>query len=122
MPECSDITLENSTKVALSGVLLLPEGVQTGHVVYDSATGIISCVGESCDVSDSNVVCTEGVISAGIIDTHNHMQYNALAPWQHDELFTSRYQWQSYGGYFDYRKAFYDGIKNAYKMRYWSLG
>ena len=37
-----------------------------------------------------------------------------LAPWQHDELFTSRYQWQSYGGYFDYREA-YDGIKNAYK-------
>ena len=114
LPECTDVTLENSTKYALSGVLLLPEGVQTGHVVYDSTTGIISCVGDSCDVSESNVVCTEGVISAGIIDTHNHMQYNALAPWQHDELFTSRYQWQSYGGYFDYREA-YDGIKNAYK-------
>ena len=32
-------------------------------------------------------VCTEGVISPGLIDGHNHMQYNAIGPWQHEDLY-----------------------------------
>ena len=113
LPECTAQENESSS-YALSGIVLMPNGPIAGHVVYDASTGLISCAGEDCDISQSNIVCTEGVISPGLIDGHNHMQYNALAPWQHEELFESRYDWQSSGSYYDYREA-YDGIANQYK-------
>jgi hypothetical protein len=112
LPECTSQSAAG-TRVALSGVLLLPEGPQAGSLVYDSSTGLIECAGD-CDTADATVVCTQGVVSPGLIDAHNHMQYNALPPWQHAELYTSRYQWQSDGDYYDYREA-YDGISNSYK-------
>ena len=112
LPACTPQTGTAST-YALSGIVLLPSGAVAGHVVYDSETGMITCAGEECDTTDAHVVCTEGIISPGLIDGHNHMQYNVLAPWQHDELFDNRYEWRSAGGYWDYREA-YDGIEGQY--------
>ncbi|RME20414.1 MAG: hypothetical protein D6798_20550, partial [Deltaproteobacteria bacterium] len=99
--------------VALSGVLLLPDGPAAGVVVYDRGSGAITCVGESCDTDDTELICTEGVISAGLIDAHNHLQYNVIPPWQHDELYSDRYDWQGDGDYWDYRTA-YDDIESDY--------
>lgn len=113
LPECT-AQQGSGTLVALSGVVLSLDGPVAGYVVWDSSTAIIECVGEDCDVRAATVVCTEGVISPGLIDAHDHMQYNVLAPWQHEQLFENRYHWQSNGGYFDYREA-YDGIANSYK-------
>ena len=113
LPDCSPSTASGSL-VALSGVVLGPDGPVAGSVVYDRGTGLISCVGESCDTAGATVVCTEGVISAGLIDTHDHMQYNVTPPWQHDQLFTDRYDWRSSNDYWDYRTAF-DEISNTYK-------
>jgi hypothetical protein len=98
--------------VALSGVLLTPEGAQAGTVVYDPADGRISCVGD-CDTDSSELICTQGVISPGLIDTHNHLQYNVIPPWEHDALFADRYDWRSDGDYWDYRTA-YDEIEDDY--------
>ncbi len=100
--------------VALSGVILLPEGPTAGAVVYDRATGGITCAGASCDTADAELVCTEGVVSAGLIDAHDHLQYNVIPPWQHDGLFSDRYDWQSDGDYWDYRTA-YDDIESTYE-------
>ncbi len=82
-------------------------------VIYDQDSGEITCAGD-CDPSGASVVCTEGLISPGLIDSHNHMQYNALGPWQHDALFSDRYDWRSDGDYWDYRTA-YDAIDDPYK-------
>ena len=105
-----------SSFVALNGVLLSTDGAEAGEVVYDRITGNIVCVGspERCEVSDVTRICTEGIISAGLIDSHNHMQYNVLGPWQHEEMFTSRYGWQAADEYDDFRNA-YDSISNVYR-------
>ena len=111
LPECEPHSGTDGT-IALSGVLLTPEGPQAGTVVYEPEEGRITCVG-ACDTDASELLCTEGVISPGLIDTHNHLQYNVTPPWQHDELFEDRYDWRSDGDYWDYRTA-YDEIEDDY--------
>ena len=110
LPDCTPSSSEDDL-VALSGVVLLPQGPVAGHVVYDSASGLITCAGEDCDTSGASVVCTEGVIGPALINAHDHMQYNLLPPWQHDELFEDRYDWRSDGDYWDYRTA-YDAVED----------
>jgi hypothetical protein len=111
LPDCEP-QVGDSALVALSGVLLAPDGPVAGHLVYSPADGRIICVGDDCDVSRDTVVCTEGVISPGLIDAHDHLQYNVLPPWQHDGLFSDRYDWRSDGGYWDYRTA-YDEVSDS---------
>lgn len=94
--------------VALSGVVLLPEGPEAGLVVYSRNTGLITCAGSTCDTAGAEVVCTEGVISPGLINAHDHLQYNVLPPWQHEELYEHRYQWQAADEYDLYRTAYLD--------------
>lgn len=107
LPACTPQTGSSST-VALSGVLLTLDGPSQGLVVYDSSAGEITCVGSDCDTTDATVVCTEGIITPGLVDAHNHMQYNALGPWRHEDLYENRYEWRSDGRYWDYREAYDD--------------
>ncbi|MBT3222494.1 MAG: amidohydrolase family protein, partial [Proteobacteria bacterium] len=107
LPDCTPAA-GSGIDVALSGVVLTIDGPEAGWVVYNKSTGIIECVGAACDPGDAEVVCTEGVISPGLIDTHNHLQYNILGPWDHDELYGDRYDWQSDGDYWDFREAYND--------------
>ncbi|MEQ1565132.1 MAG: hypothetical protein ABMA64_05800 [Myxococcota bacterium] len=113
LPDCTP-TAGDVDRIALSGVVLTPTGAEAGLVVVNRGTGTIECAGASCAADGATVVCTEGVISPALIDTHDHTQYNVLAPWRHGELFTDRYDWQSDGDYFDYREA-YDGMSDAYE-------
>lgn len=112
LPDCTPQTGAGDL-VALSGVVLLPEGPEAGLVVYSQNSGEITCVGADCDTTDADVVCTDGVISPGLINTHDHMQYNVLYPWRDHGLYNSRYEWQSDGDYWDYREA-YDDIEDDY--------
>lgn len=112
LPACTPQS-GTGTNVALSGVVLTPDGPIAGYVVYSSSTGSISCVGDDCDVSGAEVVCTEGVISPGLIDAHNHLQYNILPPWQIGPEFEDRYEWQSDDRYDDYKEA-YNQVKDDY--------
>ena len=113
VPECSPAT-GNGDLVALSGVVLLPEGPLAGEVVYSRSSGNITCVGDDCDLSGADVVCTEGVISPGLINAHDHLQYNVIGPWDHGDVFDDRYDWQGDGRYFDWRTAYVD-IADAYE-------
>ena len=107
-PELGDCTPQTgSDGVALSGVLLLESGPEFGVVLTQD--GEITCVGD-CDISQSTVVCTEGIIGAGVIDTHDHMQYNSLPPWRIEPEFSDRYDWRSDGRYYDYKGAYNDII------------
>ncbi len=112
LPACTPQS-GSGTRVALSGVLLLPEGPVAGTLVYDRATGVIECAGDDCATDGAELVCTEGVISPGLIDAHNHLQYNILAPWQVGPEFSDRYDWRSDGRYWDYRTA-YDAVEEPY--------
>jgi hypothetical protein len=112
LPACTP-TVGTGDFVALSGVILTASGPKAGTLVYSQVSGYISCAGTNCDTTDATVVCTEGVVSAGLIDAHDHMQYNVIPPWQHESLFGDRYDWQSDGDYWDYRTA-YDAIEDSY--------
>lgn len=112
LPACTPATGDGDL-VALSGVLLGVDGPVAGTVVYRRSTGLITCAGDSCDTTGADVVCTGGVISAGLIDAHNHLQYNSLPPWQVGPEFEDRYEWQSDDRYDDFKQA-YNGIKDSY--------
>ncbi len=112
LPDCTPQAGEGDL-VALVGVVLAPDGPLAGSVVYDRVHGVIECVGESCDHSGAEVLCTEGVISPGLVDPHNHLQYNLIGPWRHEELYVDRYDWQSDGDYYDFREA-YDEVSDSY--------
>ena len=111
LPECTPSSGDGDL-VALSGVVLTPDGAEAGLLVYSRSDGLILCAGEDCDATGADVLCTEGVISPGLINAHDHMQYNILAPWQHEGLFSDRYDWRSDGDYWDYRTA-YDEVMDA---------
>jgi len=108
LPDCAAQSGDGDL-VALSGVLLLPGGPEAGVVVYSRSSGKITCAGSDCDTTGADVICTEGVVAPGLIDGHDHMQYDVLAPWQHASMYHDRYEWRSDGDYWDYRAA-YDGI------------
>ncbi|MBN1337136.1 MAG: hypothetical protein JXB39_14345, partial [Deltaproteobacteria bacterium] len=112
LPECTPEAGKGDL-VALSGVLLGPDGPEAGLVLYERSSGVITCVGPSCDTTGAEVVCTEGVISPGLVDPHNHLNYNVLGPWRHAALYDNRYEWQSDGDYWDFREAF-DAISEAW--------
>ena len=112
LPACTP-QAGDGDQIALSGVVLAPEGPVAGVVVYRRSTGLISCVGADCDTAGAEVVCTEGVISAGLIDSHNHMQYNSLPPWEVGAEFDDRYDWQDDDRYDDFKEAF-NAIKDDY--------
>jgi cytosine/adenosine deaminase-related metal-dependent hydrolase len=112
LPDCEPVT-GSGTRVALSGVVLTPDGPVAGAVVYDKGTGRILCAGADCDTAGAELVCTQGVISPGLVGTHDHLQYNILGPWRHNTRFGDRYAWQSASTYRDFRAA-YDEIDDAY--------
>ncbi len=112
LPDCTPQTGDGDL-VALVGVVLAPDGPVAGSVVYSQTSGLIECVGDGCDTTGAEVLCTEGVISPGLVDPHNHLQYNLIGVWEHSGLFTDRYDWQSDGDYWDYREA-YDEVSDSY--------
>ena len=114
-PELPDCTPQagDGDLVALVGVVLAPEGPIAGSVVYSRSSGEIECVGEDCDTAAAEVLCTQGIISPGLVDPHNHLQYNLIGPWRHDELYVDRYDWQSDYDYYDYGDA-YDAVSDDY--------
>ena len=88
-----------------TGDVVLPDG----EVFVSAKTGKILCVGADCSASpgaaEATIVCTDGVITPGLIDPHNHANYNHLPRWKHTKRFQNRYQWQAEGSYKDFKKS-----------------
>ncbi len=112
LPDCTPQDGDGDL-VALVGVVLAPDGPVAGSVVYSQSTGTIECVGDGCDHNGAEVICTQGIVSPGLVDPHNHLQYNLIGPWQHSELYVDRYDWQGDGDYYDFREA-YDEVSDDY--------
>ena len=104
--------------VTLDGTLLTPLDVYwSGEVSYSRGDGTILCVGDDCSATtgygDGVLLCTEGIITPGIIDPHNHMQYNHLPRWEYaDGQFWDRYDWQQNSHYWDFMDA--NDIQGSY--------
>src|SRR5688572_27150647 len=71
LPACGPV-VGDPDRVALSGVVLLPDRAEAGVVVLDRASGTIACAGASCDTAGATVVCTNGVISPALLVPHDH--------------------------------------------------
>jgi 5-methylthioadenosine/S-adenosylhomocysteine deaminase len=74
--------------------------VVTGGAVYIGDGGVIDAVQPSRRAAPAGFararrVATDGVITPGLIDLHNHLAYNFLPLWSapRDEPYTSRHQW-----------------------------
>ena len=90
---------EGDTSLLLEGTVLAGQTIyQNGRVVVDNTNGSgrITCVGCDCEApSATRVSCPEGVISPGLINTHDHITFCELAPADHgSERYEHRHDWR----------------------------
>ena len=91
------------TPLVLTGTVVTYDDAQpvvTGGAVYIGDGGVIDAVqpagrASPAGYSRARRVATDGVITPGLIDLHNHLAYNFLPVWSspRDEPYTSRQQW-----------------------------
>ncbi|MGZ3472975.1 MAG: amidohydrolase family protein [Polyangiales bacterium] len=99
--------------VRLKGTIVTPTTVYCdGEVLFSSETGKIVCAGDDCS-SDPNaagaqVVCSNGVVYPGLIDTHQHADYNHLPVWKHPKHYENRNHWRDH-------ETLYDDFKVPHK-------
>ncbi len=89
----------NNGATLLMGTVITPDHVLcNGQVLIDRNSEHIVCVAEDCSTealaANATVICAD-VIAPGLIDSHNHMSYNTLPPWQHPgKLYEHRDEWR----------------------------
>ena len=89
--------------IVLTGTVVTFDDAQpvvTGGAVYIGPDGTIDAVQPSrrrapAGFAGARRVATDGVITPGLIDLHNHLAYNTLPLWSapRDAPYTSRHQW-----------------------------
>ena len=98
-----DRILMRGRVIASSGVIAQGEVLVVATGTGTSRVGRITCVAASCagraGYEGATVVQTAGVIAPGLVDTHNHPQYNWLPPWMTPRLFQNSDQWQAVAEY-----------------------
>lgn len=94
----AEILQTGSNGYLLRGVVLAPdEVIDPGEVLISG--NVITCVAEDCTTAsgadEATWIDTKGIISPGLIDSHNHIAYNFLPEWIPDppQTFQNRYQW-----------------------------
>ncbi|HVY45680.1 MAG TPA: DUF4215 domain-containing protein, partial [Minicystis sp.] len=80
------------------GDVLTPGKIYRGGQVLVDTTGNIACVGCQCDAmapGATKVTCPEGIVSPGLINTHDHITYTQDSPY-HDtgERYEHRNDWR----------------------------
>ena len=88
-----------SSTLLLTGTVLVPgEIFRGGQVLVDDA-GVIQCVGCDCSAGAADattVSCPKGVISPGLINTHDHITYTNDAPGiDSGERYEQRHDWRN---------------------------
>jgi imidazolonepropionase-like amidohydrolase len=99
---------------ALGGTIITETGIMRGFVVVkDEKIAQIVDAKSKIDPSVTRIVDTQGVISPGLIDLHNHVAYNFLPLWNSGKRFNNRYQWARIPEYDTAVKDPYNAVKNA---------
>ncbi len=83
-----------------------------GEVLFSTMTGHIVCAGPDCSASPeaagAQVICANGVIFPGIIDPHQHTDYNHMPVFQHTARYDNRNTWRNH-------EPLYDSFKIAHR-------
>jgi cytosine/adenosine deaminase-related metal-dependent hydrolase len=84
--DCS-VTSTGSAGLLIQGQILLPSGPASGEVLVDGS-GKIVCADVSCASSSGYgaatvLSCPGGVVSAGLVNAHDHTDYNTAPPIAH---------------------------------------
>lgn len=91
----AEVLAAGTSGYLLRGVVLIPGGVlDPGEVLVEGA--FITCVAADCSgepgASSATIIDTHGVVSPGLIDSHNHLAYNFLPEWVPPGMFSNRYE------------------------------
>ena len=80
--------------LALHGCVVTPETVfEQGYVVIGPDGTVATVQGRRPE--SARVIETGGVIAPGLIDLHNHPEFNIFASWEPPQLFANRYLWRA---------------------------
>ncbi|AKT35940.1 DUF4215 domain-containing protein [Chondromyces crocatus] len=85
----------------IQGRVLTPGVVYVGGSVVVDAQGLITCVGCDCEepAGATRITCPSGVISPGLINTHDHITYTQNWPYTPtDERYEHRHDWRRGNG------------------------
>jgi cytosine/adenosine deaminase-related metal-dependent hydrolase len=104
-PGDAQVTPGDPETLLLRGAVVTPAQVlASGEVLTHQDT--ILCVAASCagepEAAGATVIDTGGIIYPGLIDSHNHTQYNYLPQWKHAKMYTNHNQWQAATDYKDF--------------------
>ena len=82
------VTTTGTAGILIRGEVLLPSGAAKGEVLVDGS-GKIACADVDCSQtagygSATVLACPGGVVSAGLVNAHDHTNYNIAPPVQHD--------------------------------------
>jgi hypothetical protein len=110
-PALPRVTAGAADRFVLRGRVVTPTGVLSpGEVLITGGT--LTCVAANCSTrtgyAGATVIETGGIIAPGMIDTHNHPQYDFLPPWPPPRRFTRSDQWQGVPEY----RAFTEVLRN----------
>ncbi|MFT3841056.1 MAG: DUF4215 domain-containing protein [Myxococcaceae bacterium] len=129
MGTCS-VTPGDARKL-ITGVILTPDRVLTNGQVLIDGNGTIACVGCNCDAvfdggSASRLDCTQGIVSPGLINNHDHISYQS-PPYDagsvgHDptERYEHRHDWRVGGAAHDGHTKISSGSNATNAMIRWA--
>ena len=94
--ETCTVTAGDGRKL-ITGTVLAPTGIIASGQVAINAAGMITCVGASCaQGGETRIDCPMGVISPGLINTHDHITYTQNAPYTDTgERYEQRHDWRT---------------------------
>jgi cytosine/adenosine deaminase-related metal-dependent hydrolase len=91
-----EVTHTGDLSTLLQGTVLVPGTVYRGGKVAVDKDGMITCVGCNCVSRKATIVsCPTGVISPGLINTHDHLLFTQNSPaGDTKERYEHRHQWR----------------------------
>ncbi len=83
----------------ITGTVLAPDKTWVGGQVLVDSTGVITCVGCDCTTATggstaTRVTCPQGVVSPGLINSHDHISYQGNPAISTDERYEHRHDWR----------------------------
>lgn len=108
------IPQEDHSCWAVYGSLVTTEGAKEGWLVFDrGGISAVNCPPEKIP-EGAHIIKYDGYIFPGLIDTHNHAQWNAIPQWRAGRTFQNRYEWQRDREYRDkVARLFYENLKGV---------
>lgn len=107
----ADCTPKEAPVYALGGVILTPEAPVQGWVVVAGERIVSIATTPAAIPEGATVVDTNGIISPGLVDLHNHVNYNFLPLWESGQTWQNRFEWTADQGYIDTVKAPFEAVK-----------